>query len=472
MAPIRWLRDSLSVSIRHPLGMAGVVLAGASAAVMLTIVALDLLGFHTNPYTGVLVFLILPGLFVAGLALIPVGLLRERRREGVFPVLDLNLESHRGRLLGFVILSVVSLVILGTASYRSVEYMDSIQFCGQTCHSVMNPEFTAYQRSPHSRVACVDCHIGPGAGWFVRSKLSGVGQVFAVTLKTFDRPIPVPVENLRPARETCEQCHWPEKFHGDRIKVKTKFADDEANTELKTVMILKVGGGSPESGFASGIHWHMNIANRVTYLPADETRQTIPFVRMQDREGRTTDYLTAGTEPPSEETLRRRGRVMDCVDCHNRPTHVFRLPDEEVDEALRVGRIDRGLPFVRRTAVEILARPYASGEEARRAIPAALEEYYRTSHPEVARARADSIRRAGQALAAIHALNVFPEMKITWGTYADNIGHMNAPGCLRCHDGEHTSADGQTISAECDNCHTLLAVEEENPEILARLFPR
>jgi hypothetical protein len=321
-------------------------------------------------------------------------------------------------------------------------------------------------------VACVDCHIGPGAGWFVRSKLAGVGQVFAVNFRTFERPIPVPVENLRPARETCEQCHWPEKFHGDRIKVKTKYADDEKSTELKTVMILKVGGGSPDSGFASGIHWHMNIANQVTYVPTDETRQAIPFVRMRDREGRTTEYLAAGTDRPSDEAISRHGRVMDCVDCHNRPTHVFRLPDDEVDEALRVGRIDRSLPFIKKVAVQALARPYASREEAARSIPAALEEYYRTSHPEVAAARAESIRRAGEALTAVFALNVFPEMRISWGTYPNNIGHMNSPGCLRCHDGDHASADGRVISAECDTCHTLLAVEEENPEILSRLFPK
>jgi hypothetical protein len=466
------LRYILSASVGHPLGLAGTVMASTSAAVIVTILLLDLLGFHSNPYIGMVVFLILPTVFVFGLILIPIGILRERKRAGTFPVLDLNLESHRGRFLGFAILSFVNLVILATVTYRAVEHMDSVQFCGQTCHSVMDPEFTAYQRSPHSRVVCVDCHIGPGAGWFVRSKLSGTWQVFAVTFRTFDRPIPVPIKNLRPARETCEQCHWPEKFHGDRIKVKTRFAEDEKNAELKTVMILKVGGGSPESGFASGIHWHMNIANEVTYVAADESRQTIPFVRLKDPEGRVTDYVAAGTTKPSEEEIRRSGRRMDCVDCHNRPTHIYRLPDEEVDEALLVGKIDRSLPFIKRVAVEALARPHASRAEARQAIPAHLEEYYRKNLPEVARDRAESIGRAGQALVALHDVNVFPQMKITWGTYPNHIGHMNSPGCFRCHDGDHTSEDGKVINNECENCHTLLAVEEENPEILGRLFPR
>jgi hypothetical protein len=255
------------------------------------------------------------------------------------------------------------------------------------------------------------------------------------------------------------------------VRVLTKYSEDEANTELKTVLILKVGGGSPDSGFASGIHWHMNIANSVVYVPEDETRQVIPFVRMTDREGRVTDYLAAGATAPSEDEIRARGRTMDCVDCHNRPTHVYRLPAEEVDEALRVGRLERTLPFIRKAAVEVLTRPYASRAEAREGIPRALEEFYRTHHPEVAAARADAIRRAAPVLVGIHEVNVFPEMKITWGTYTSNIGHMNAPGCFRCHGGEHTSADGRTISSECENCHTLLAVEEQNPAILGNLFP-
>jgi nitrate/TMAO reductase-like tetraheme cytochrome c subunit len=465
------MRDALSAGIRHPLGLIGLVLAGTSASIILVLVLLDLFGFHTNPYAGLLVFLVLPGILVLGLVLVPIGMMRERRRGGVYPVIDLNLDRHRSRFLGFVILGVVNLVILGTATYRGVEHMDSVQFCGQTCHSVMAPEFTAYKRSAHARVACVDCHIGPGADWFVKSKLSGVGQIFAVTFGTYERPIPVPIRNLRPARETCEQCHWPEKFHGDRVRVLTKYSEDEANTELKTVLILKVGGGSPDSGFASGIHWHMNIANSVVYVPEDETRQVIPFVRMTDREGRVTDYLAAGATAPSEDEIRARGRTMDCVDCHNRPTHVYRLPAEEVDEALRVGRLERTLPFIRKAAVEVLTRPYASRAEAREGIPRALEEFYRTHHPEVAAARADAIRRAAPVLVGIHEVNVFPEMKITWGTYTSNIGHMNAPGCFRCHGGEHTSADGRTISSECENCHTLLAVEEQNPAILGNLFP-
>ncbi len=476
MKPIKWLQDLLSTCLEHPLSLAGTVVASVSAALIITILLLDLLGFHTNPYVGVLVFMILPAVFFFGLILIPVGILsRRRQRAGhskIFPIVDLNLERHRGRFLAFAVLSFVNVVILATVSYKGVEHMDSVEFCGQTCHSVMEPEYSTYQRSPHSRVACVECHIGPGAGWFVKSKLSGVGQVFAVALQNFDRPIPTPIENLRPARDTCEHCHWPEKFHGDRIRVKTTYAEDAVNTELKTVMILKVGGGSAESGFAEGIHWHMNIANEITYVPADRTRTVIPFVRMKTHDGEVIDYTAGSSEKPTPEEIREHGRVMDCVDCHNRPTHIYRLPGREVDEAIRAGRIDRALPYVRKAGLEVISRKFESRPQAQEEIPALLREYYRAEHPEVLDSMASAVDGAGRELAVIHAQNVWPEMGIQWGAYPNNIGHTDSPGCFRCHDGEHESEDGRVISAECDTCHTLLAMEEKDPEILSELFPK
>ncbi|MBI3449284.1 MAG: NapC/NirT family cytochrome c [Acidobacteria bacterium] len=477
MKVLKWIRDLYSASARHPVGLLGSAIGSVAGALIATILLLDFLGMHTNPYVGVLTYMILPGVLVFGFALVPVGVVLDRRRRAAgggasaFPVIDLNRETHRSRFLGFSVLVLVNLVILGTVSYRGVEYMDSVQFCGQTCHSVMAPEYTAYRRSPHARVACVSCHIGPGAGWFVKSKLSGLGQVFAVTFNTYERPIPTPVRNLRPARETCEQCHWPEKIHGDRIKVKTTYREDEKNTELKTALILKVGGGSPDSGFASGIHWHMNIANRVTYMPTDESRQTIPYIRFEDRTGQVTEYVATGTQRPTEDDLRAGGRTMDCVDCHNRPTHIYRRPEREVDDAIRAGFIDRGLPFIRKVGLETISRPYDTSLQAEQSIPVLVDDYYRKNYPALVGPKSTAIRDAGKALAAAYAANVFPEMKISWGAYPNNLGHMDSPGCFRCHDGEHKSADGRVISNECETCHTVLAVEEENPEVLKTLFP-
>jgi len=465
------VRSFFASMSRDPVGLLGCALTTASALLILTLFGLELVGLHGNPYVGILAYLVLPGVFLLGLALIPVGVRRQRRRSArlgsdisAFPVLDLNRDRTRNLVLTFLILTLANLVILAVATYKGVEVMESTTFCGTTCHTVMQPEHTAHGRSPHARVRCVECHIGPGASWFVRSKLSGAWQVVSVAFHLYDRPIPTPVHNLRPARETCEQCHWPSKFVGDRLKIITRHADDESNTATKTVLLLRVGG--IQGRVARGIHWHVDPTHELRYR-ADETRQTIHEVELRTADGATKRFRgpTADTDTDGE------WRVMDCVDCHNRPTHIHRQPDEEIDLALERRAIDRSLPFVRREGLRLLREGHPSQDEARRAISAGLERYYGESYPELASSRAADIAQAGRSLGDLYAYNVFPNMSVTWGTYPNHIGHRDFPGCFRCHDDEHRTADGQAISQDCSTCHTLLAVEEENPEILATLNP-
>jgi hypothetical protein len=471
-AAIYWgFRDLVSQSTRHPVGLIGVNVVIFSILFFTFLTAIELLGFETNPYLGILAYLVLPVVFTVGVILVPVGAVRARRlaaRRGhpLFPILDLNRPEHRQRLTAILILSGLNLLVLAVSGFQAVHYMDSSKFCGLVCHKVMVPEYTAYLNSPHARVGCVDCHIGPGAGWFVRSKLSGLRQVAAVALDTYHRPLPNPVRNLRPARETCEQCHWPEKFHGDRIKVKKSFGTDRENSEVSTVLLLKVGGGSAESGFAEGIHWHMNLKNRVEYI-ADSTRTQIYWVGTEDQKGNKTEYQLQGIDfdPKARPDLERR--VMDCLDCHNRPTHEFSMPEREVDLALQAEVIPRSLPFVRREAVRLLRAEYGDREAACREIEAGLRSFYRDVEPVEDQ---EAVGRAAEALTAIYRRNVFPEMKVGWGTYVNHIGHEDSPGCFRCHDDSHVSPEGKTISQDCTNCHHILAVEEAAPEILGRLY--
>ena len=465
------LRSFFASMSRDPLGLLGCALTTASALLILTLFGLEIAGFHGNPYVGILAYLILPGVFVLGLALIPLGVRRQRRRAARvggdttgFPVIDLNRDRTRNLVLTFLALTMINLVILAVATYKGVEVMESVTFCGTTCHTVMQPEHTAYARSPHARVRCVECHIGPGASWFVRSKLSGAWQVVSVAFELYEKPIPTPVHNLRPARETCEQCHWPSKFVGDRLKVLTRHTQDEASTPTKTVLLVRVGG--IQGRVARGIHWHVDPANEVRYR-ADETRETIHEVELTTADG--TRKLFRG--PTADDNPGGEWRVMDCVDCHNRPTHIHRQPDEEIDLALERGAIDRSLPFVYREGLRLLRESHPSHEQARAAIAAGLERYYAASHPELARSHAAEIAQAGRVLGDLYATNVFPDMNVTWGTYPNHIGHRVFPGCFRCHDDEHRTANGQTISQDCSTCHSLLAVEEEDPEILATLNP-
>ncbi|HEY9141129.1 MAG TPA: NapC/NirT family cytochrome c [Bryobacteraceae bacterium] len=463
-----WLSPVIHLSSNW-ISLIGVILVTTATVFWLFLLPITLRGQATNPYMGILAFLLLPGPFFVGLILIPLGMWVKRKRErhsGIYPPSFPRPEWRNPelrKLVYFVLITTgANLVIASQLSYGAVNYMDSVTFCGQTCHTVMQPEYTAYQGSPHSRVACVMCHIGPGASWFVRSKLSGVGQVFAVTFDTYPRPIPVPVHNLRPARETCEQCHWPEKYSADRIDIITHFADDETNTATKDVLLMKIGGGN----HGIGIHGtHLGPGVVIRYWHSDEARQVIPLVEYNDN-GRKTVYAAAGAKPDGAGLTMR---VMDCIDCHNRPTHAFDLPDRALDKAMAAGLVSPTLPFARKKALEILKVNYQSREDAAALIPGAFETFYRQSYPAVWSAQQSEIVASANQVLDIYDRNVFPDMKVTWGTYPQNIGHTDFPGCFRCHDGGHTAQNGQTITQDCNACHNLLAMDEANPKVLTEL---
>ncbi len=466
----------LATCTSNLISLIGTGITTASAFLFVLLLLMHLVGEQEGgPYAGILTFLILPAVFVAGLILIPIGIFRARRRRRAggeaqgapFAVLDFNKRSTRKAVLVFVVATGVNALILGIGTYKGVEVMESTAFCGTACHTVMQPEHTTYQRSPHARVKCVECHIGAGADWFVKSKLSGSWQLVSVAFNLYPRPIAAPVHNLRPARETCEECHWPQKFVGDRFKVNTHFEEDEANTEVKTVLVLKVGGR--QAGRSMGIHWHVDPDHVVRYR-ADETRQTMFEVEMTDAEGTTTRWK--GPEADSSEAAAAPWRTMDCVDCHNRPSHVYRMPAQELDAALLDRTIDPSLPFIRLEGQKALETEYASHEEAREGITRAITDFYAANHPDIARDRADAVSAAGKAIGDIYTWNVFPKMNVTWGTYVNHIGHPDMStevGCFRCHGGEHTTEDGDMISMDCTTCHSLLAQKEENPEILQTL---
>jgi len=437
--------------IRSPVSIAGMILTTISAAVFVVVFLSDLFGFHTNPYIGILFFLVLPALFVLGLALIPLGTWLERRRRAAgkspsavsWPAIDLNNPAHRARAILIFALTVANIVIVSLAAYRGVEYMDSVAFCGEVCHRPMQPEFIAHQTGPHANVKCVDCHVGAGASSFTQAKLAGTRRVLAVATGRYPRPIVPAARQLPSSAETCESCHWPELFHGDKIRRVVEYADDEKNTETVTTLKLHVGGGDGRRGLAGGIHWHMNVANEIEYVATDRERQTIPYVRMKGRDGSVREYVVAGTT--SEQLAKGERRRMDCMDCHNRPSHVVATtPERAVNESMARGEIPANLPFVHREAVRALK----AGN------PSLLRDFYRSQQTQAA-ASAPDIERAAAAVADLYRRNVFPEMHVTFGTYPNNIGHIDSAGCFRCHDDQHKSKDGKAIGQECETCHAI-----------------
>ncbi len=360
-------------------------------------------------------------------------------------------KRHREKLLFLIFAGAIGIILLVIGGYQLMEFTDSTAFCGRLCHDVMYPEYTAYQVSPHSRVPCSDCHVGPGADYLVRSKVSGVPLILATISGEFDRPIPTPVENLRPARETCERCHRPERFSGDLVRVHTTYASDEANTKKIDTRVLRVGGG--DSGVAQGIHWH--IAAKVWYLPLDKERQEIGWVGVEGADGALTEYIDPKSADITPAAINEGKRLMDCMDCHNRATHIFRSPGELIDTALAQGKVDRSLPFFKREALKALDPPNASLAEAIAKVEA-VKDFYRTAYPQILAEKEGAIDRGIEMLKEVARLTTFPEMKVDWNTYVDNASHQESPGCFRGH-GKlvATSGDfkGKTVDADCESCH-------------------
>jgi nitrate/TMAO reductase-like tetraheme cytochrome c subunit len=464
-------RASLATNLISEIGATIAVIALIN---LIFLIIADATGAHPSPYLGILAYMVVPAFLSSGIILFAVGMLIERRRRRrqmpdkitAYPRIDMN-DTRVRRLF---ILSAVGLLLFVCASilgsYRAYQFTDSDEFCGTLCHTVMHPEYTAYKASPHARVGCVGCHVGAGATWYMKSKLSGSYQVYAAVFHKYPRPIPSPVANLRPAQQTCEQCHWPEKFFGAQLKVFSHFGYDEKNTPREVRMLIKTGGGSPTGGLTAGIHWHMNIANKITYIATDPHRQKIAWVRMEDRDGHATEYNAQDAPLTPQQIAGREKRRMDCVDCHNRPTHIYLAPDRAVDRAMLSNAIDRSLPFIKQQAVGVLAREYASTPQALQSIARDIPAFYAAKYPDLLKSHKGSIDRIVVQLQSIFQATRFPEMRVDWRTHPDNIGHFYSSGCFRCHDNQHLSKDGKVISKDCDICHNVLSEAQEGVPML------
>jgi nitrate/TMAO reductase-like tetraheme cytochrome c subunit len=448
-------------SFNNWISFTGLIIAIGSLFAFLLLFVIDILSGHSNPYMGILAYLGSPTFLTIGLFLMGLGCLIHRQQmvksKGKSSPLTVSLNlanlKDRRKFLIFSVFALLFMLLTAIGSYQTYHFTESVQFCGKVCHVAMEPEYTTYLQSPHARVACVECHIGSGVDWYVKAKISGLHQVYAVLTDDFSRPVDTPIANLRPAQETCEQCHWPQKFSGNIDRTYAHYLMDEENTPFFVRMLLKVGGGDPEIGPVGGIHWHTNIENKVEYVAADHDRQEIPWVRMTDAKGNVTVYKVEDYELDSENV---EIRTMDCMDCHNRPAHIYTTPNDSIDQSIYMGRLSRELVDLKFNAVDLLTGEYENNETAMRAIAEGMTEYYEDEA---------ELSQIIEEVKEIYSQNFFPKMKSSWQNYPENIGHKDWPGCFRCHDGKHISADtGSAISitsSECNACHLIVAQGEE-----------
>ncbi len=452
--------------VRNWLSLAGLIVVSGSIFAFLMLLVFDLFDGQQNPYVGILTFIIAPGFFFLGSFLVGLGWYLQRRQAAktggsALPtrlVIDLSKRSQRRMLGWFVVGGIAFLLVSAIGSYQTYEVTDSVVFCGQACHEPMEPQFVAYQHSPHARVACTDCHIGPGTGNFLKAKFNGVHQLYATAFDDFEKPIHLSGK-IDINQQTCEQCHWPDRFVGNKERTYHRVLADDENTPFSVRLLLKVGGVEAGMGHGEGIHWHMNIANRIEYIATDKARQNIPWVRMTDAAGKVTEFRNADfKDDPSAHTI----HTMDCLDCHNRPAHQFAAPADSVDRAVSNGLISTNLPNIKLRAIEALTAEAATQEAGLQNIATKMAAAY----PEASK---DEVQQAVVELQRIYRLNFFPEMKVNWSAYPDNSGHKNWPGCFRCHDGKHKTADkSRTLAAsDCNSCHTILA--QGDPEQMKQL---
>lgn len=450
--------------VYNPITLTGAAIASLSFGLIVFLFVLDIFSSKENTYLGILTYIIIPSFLIIGLLLIAYGIFREKRREvkgivrgSYLPVIDLNDPKKRAMFVTFALGTILLLLFSAFGSFKAYEYTETDEFCGTICHKVMEPEYTAYLDSPHSRVGCVGCHIGSGTNWYVKSKISGAYQVYSVLFNKYSRPIPTPVEALRPAEGTCEQCHTPALFYNEKKIDYTYYLSDEQNTKSNISMLLKIGGGKSELGSIEGIHWHVNPDNVISYIYTDKRRLVIPWVKVTSKDGKETIFKDKTFDIKKMNLSSENTRTMDCIDCHNRPSHIYHQPDKMINEMLTKNKIDETLPFIKSISVEALEDNYTTKEQALENIKQKIDDFYLTNYPDVYKSKKNEIQSSIEIIKNIYSRNYFPYMNANWKHFPDNIAHTYTPGCFRCHDGNHVSDDGKVISNDCNSCHKIIS---------------
>ncbi|MDP3916161.1 MAG: NapC/NirT family cytochrome c [Bacteroidota bacterium] len=463
---------NLPKSTKNLVTIAGTTIAIISFLIILILFFISTLFDSNNSFLGIFIYMVLPALMVFGLLLIPIGMIRAKRQEKrkvagapQYPLFDFNKPSTRNAAIIFLVGTVFLVILSSIGSFQAFHITESNEFCGKLCHKVMKPEYTAYQNSPHSRVKCVECHVGSGAGWYVRSKITGLYQVYAVITGQVPRPILTPIESLRPAMETCEHCHWPEKFYDRKQRNIISYLADEATTAWNVHLQMKTSASNSAQGNAQGIHWHINKDVKIEYISSVRNREKIPWVKYTNlKTGEVTIFEDIDEKLTAAQHDTLAIRKMDCIDCHNRPSHNYQAPQNFIDELITAGKIPHELPDVKLVAMDVLNQDYSTNDSAMMAIKTQVDEYYSAMYPELLETSKKEIEKAIAGMQEGYSQNFFPEMKVKWTAYPNHIGHMETNGCFRCHNDRHTSASGKVISRDCNLCHSIVA-QGTNDEI-------
>lgn len=457
----------LPLTLRNWISIIGASIALLNIVFIIILLIITFIFDIGSSYIGLFIYIVLPVFLIIGLLLIPIGMYVTKRRlkkrevskqELDWPVIDFNNQGTRNATIIFSTGTILLLIFSAVGSYEAFHYTESVEFCGKLCHTVMEPEYVAYQGSSHERVSCVECHVGNGADWYIKSKLSGLYQVYSVLLNKYPTPIPTPIHNLRPAQQTCEQCHWPEKFYDRKMRIKRSYIADEQNTEWDIHLQMKTSSQHSAMGIAEGIHWHINPEVKIEYIASDEKRGEIPWVKYTNlKTGETTIYEDSGIKLSKTKMDSLETRTMDCLDCHNRPSHDYQVPQNFIDKYLVSGAISKEIPDIKSVAMSIFIEDFPTTDSAFTAIKTQVNEYYEIMYPEILESKKLDIENAIASIQEGYSKNFFPEMRVKWSEYPNHLGHMETNGCYRCHNDKHISTQGKVISRDCNLCHNITA---------------
>ncbi len=455
----------LPPSSKNWLTIIGAIIAGINLLLIILLFIISTIFDKGSTNLGLFIYIILPGFLVMGLLLIPIGMIRERKRihkagwdsTGKLPKIDLNDPRHRNAFVIFTITTIIVLFLSTMGSFEAFHITESVEFCGTLCHEVMEPEHVAYQNSPHANVLCVECHVGSGASWYVKSKLSGLHQIYAVTTNSFKRPIETPLHDLRPARETCEKCHWPQKFYARTLWTNKYFLTDSLNTEWDVILQMKTGPEYSGLGLREGIHWHINPDINIDYISNDDKRETISYVRYTNKSTGVVTIYKDEENPVTDSTiLAATTRTMDCIDCHNRPSHNYNSPNVYFDKIMLTGAVSNKIPFFKKVVMDVLSQTFNTKDSAMLMIENGIVDFYKQEYPEYYGRNVKFIRESIDAVKEAYSKNTFPEMKVSYDHYPEHIGHLETNGCFRCHNNTFKAENGRIISKDCKLCHTIV----------------
>jgi hypothetical protein len=456
---------------RNWISIIGSLIAAINLALIIALFIISTIFNKNSTYLGLFIYIILPGFMLLGLIMIPVGIIISRKKKGEtgqaekkrFPAIDLNNPKHRKAFTLFTVATLCILLLSTYGSFEAFHLTESVEFCGTLCHKVMEPEYTAYQNSPHANVECVECHVGSGASWYVKSKLSGLHQVYATLTKTYPSPIETPIHDLRPARETCEKCHWPQKFYSRKLQSKKYFLTDSLNSEWDIMLNMKTGPEFSDLGLIEGIHWHINPMVKIEYISENDKREVINYVRYTNKAtGEVIEYRNPDTAISDSAMAVSSSRTMDCIDCHNRPSHKYKSPPVYFDKEMLTGRVSENIPFIKKTAMRILRNTFSDKDTALMQIREGIVSFYKSGFSNYAAKNQISIDSAVVALQNSYSQNTFPAMKVTYDKYPDHIGHLESEGCFRCHNDSFVSGNGRRITKDCNLCHTIIGQGKTN----------